>query len=126
MSSDSASSDAAASQSNDDGERVARRLASLRDENVRELLGGRANADSETMAAQAARVSVDPEQMEDGKLSIEREGDRNSLVHFATGQAVIEDVVERSGVKQAFLTDKAIASAEQQVENDVSGVRCVL
>jgi len=53
-----------------------------------------------------------------GKVSIERDGDPTSLVHMATGQAVIEDAVRKSGVLEAFFTDKAIAVAESDNERD--------
>jgi hypothetical protein len=38
-------------------------------------------------------------------------GDPDSLVHYDMGQALAWDGVEKSGVKDKFLTDKAISAA---------------
>jgi len=53
-----------------------------------------------------------------GKVSIEREGDPDSLVHYDMGQAIAWDGVEKSGVKEKFLTDKEISKVlhEESIE----------
>lgn len=51
-----------------------------------------------------------------GKVSIERDGDPTSLVHMATGQAVIEAAVQKSGVREQFFDDRAIAALETENE----------
>jgi hypothetical protein len=68
---------------------------------------------------QSPAYSSELESMQSGKVSIEREGDTTSLVHFATGQAVIEAQVDSSGVREAFFTDRSIAMIEQDKEHEL-------
>jgi hypothetical protein len=97
----------------DDGETVSNRRRALASRV--DSLSARSSPASASHSPYAAHV----ESMATGKVSIEREGDPASLVHFATGQAVIEQQLDDSGVRDAFFTDRHIALIEQSNEHEL-------